>query len=182
MPTHEEQGQVAESGLLRAIRAEARIAERTRIRDMLSTDALSADERAAQQHPSGRGRWATPAARTAAGLREALAVFDRRFGLIDLTAGEAYVSLSGPVDSVELFQFDEPDEQGEDEPMPVRIAVHDGAEDSTACAYLTLDEAEEVFREGLALVELIRRRRETADDEGSWPEPAHPRKGTDDSV
>jgi hypothetical protein len=149
---------VAENGLLRALRAEARREERTRVRDMLSAAAVAADEQAGRRKTDSRGRWATPEARKAAGLREALSVFDRRFGLVELAAGEPYLSLSNAVDSVELFQYDEP-ERGEDEPMPVRLAVHDGADDSTACAYLSLDEAEQVFREGLALVEQIRQRR-----------------------
>lgn len=159
MNSYDDRGSVAGNGLLRALRAEARSQERTRIRDMLSTAAVAADADVARRKVSGRGRWATPEARKAAGLREALGLFDLHFGLVDMTAGEPYLSLSNAIDSVELFQYDERDDQGEDEPMPVRLAVHDGAEDTTACAFLSLDEAEQVFRDGLALVELIRQRR-----------------------
>lgn len=158
MTGYDDRGDVNRDGLLRTVRAEARRDERTRIRDMLSAAAVAAEEQAGRRKADSRGRWATSEARRAAGMREALAEFDRQFGLIELTAGEPYLSLSNAVDSVELFQFDEAD-GGEEEELPVRLAVHDGADDSTACAYLSLEEAEEVFRGGLALIELIRQRR-----------------------
>jgi len=77
----------------------------------------------------------------------------------DSGPGLLWGSVSGPCDSVELYEFDEDDAAGEPEPMPIRLVVVDGADDSVAGAFLSLDDAEQVFRDGLGLVEKIRHQR-----------------------
>ena len=127
-----------ESGVLRAYRAEAARAERTRLLDMLRL-------------ASGRGSY-----RTAVKLIEAQSgtTFDADSG-----PGTLWSSVSGECDSVEMYEFNEAEADGTPDPMPVRLVVVDGATDVVASAFLSLDEAERAFTDGLQLVRKIRKQR-----------------------
>lgn len=67
--------------------------------------------------------------------------------------GEQYTRVSSACDEVELWWYDPADEPDE---YPVRLVASDSLAAVTACAYLTLDEAEQLFRDGLSLVDTLR--------------------------
>lgn len=147
---------VTTPGILRAMRAEAREVERERVRRLLE-EAEANNLRHARESGSKKPE-STGYGRRATGIREALELLDTagKTAFAGDMAGLVYAVLNSACDSVELYEWDPVDEVEE---MPVRLVVVDGADSTMASAYLNLDEAEQIFRDGLALVELIRRRR-----------------------
>jgi hypothetical protein len=143
-------------GILRALRAEARDVERERVRRLLE-DAEADNLRRARESGSRKPE-STGHGRRATGMREALELLESagRTSYAGDHAGGIYAVMNAACDSVELYQYD-PTEEVEE--MPVRVVVVDGADNTMASAYLNLDEAEQIFTDGLALVEQIRRRR-----------------------
>lgn len=145
---------VTTPGLLRAVRAEARHDERVRLLDQLRTAHIQAEREAAARRSNKPAN--TAEGRRAAGLAAAIELLEDRAAAVE--PGEPYAYINGPCDSVELYVYDEPDSDGVEEAAPVRIVTLDGADDTTAAAYLPLDDAEQLFREGLDLVARIRQR------------------------
>jgi hypothetical protein len=145
-----EQGvNVSEAGLLRAVRSGAGRDEQTRILDLLRVAAHKAESAAvASRRPAVTGH-----GRRAAGLRAAIELIET---VQPMHVGEEWASVGGGCDSVEIHWYDPADEPDE---LPVRLVANDNAEAVTACVYLSLDEAEQVFRDGLGLVEKLRRDR-----------------------
>lgn len=146
-----EQGvNVTEAGVLRGVRSEARQGERTRILDELR---VAVDRAAREATVASRSKpESTAAGRRAAGLRAAVELVEEvEPGYV----GEEWAAV-GSHDSVEIHYYDPPEEPDE---LPVRLVANDNADAVTACVYLSLDEAEQVFRDGLGLVEKLRRER-----------------------
>jgi hypothetical protein len=155
-----------DSGILRHFNAAARREERVQILDRLTAAAVEYERRATA---SGSTRPAvTGWGRHAAGLRSAIEVIDKaRGGWSDPELlGDAVASVVNNCDAVELWASDRAPttEDPDGEPMPVRVVVCDGADDATASAYLSLDDAEQLGTELLQLVARLRadRARRTA--------------------
>lgn len=144
---------VGTPGLLRAVLAAARHDERVRLLDHLRTAHIQAEREAAARRSNKPAN--TVEGRRAAGLAAAIELLEGRAAV---EPGEPYAYIIGPCDSVEVYVYDEPDSDGVEEGAPVRIVTLDGADDTTAAAYLPLDDAEQLFREGLDLVARIRQR------------------------
>jgi hypothetical protein len=133
------------SSVLRAVRAEARREEQNRLVDVLITHALRDSEAAAKfsKRPGVTGQ-----GRRAAHLEYAARLINEE-GLNDwaTTAGDNYGSVDNACDSIEIYTWD-PDPatvpELEEEAMPVRVVVSDGAESVTASAYISLEEADEL--------------------------------------
>lgn len=145
-----------EPGVLKAIRAEARYAERVKVLDLLSTAMLQA------RRDAGNVRAGTnTAGRKATGLQGAIDLL--RLG-VDVEPGEQWSSLVTDCDSVDLFAYDPADV---DEPTPVRLVVHDGGELVSAAAYLTLGQAGQVSSDLTLLVAKLRADRAARAAEGA---------------
>jgi len=144
------------NSLLRAVRGEARREEQARLVDMLRSRARYDEESAARFHKrpamSSQGRRASHL-QYAAQLIEQNGIADR-----ELTAGQLHAVVATDCDTVELYWYDpEPgDQDDEEEPMPIRVVVCDGADLVTASAYLDIDGAELLLSQ---LQELVTRRR-----------------------
>lgn len=122
-----------DSGLLRAVEAEARRRERIRIGDALRGALAQVD---GHDGKSARGRLKY-------GLEQALAVVP----LPDYRDGGPWTelagSVTGDVDGIDVGVWLET-EDGSPDTMPIRLKVVDGADDATAYAYLTPREADEL--------------------------------------
>ena len=141
---------VTEGGVLRCVRSEARQDERTRILDELRVATDRADREAAATR-SDKPALTAPG-RRAAGLRAAIELVEQ---VAPNDVGEQWAAV-GSYDSVELHWYDP---AGERDELPVRLVCNDNAEAVTACAYLSIDEAEQLFADGLGLVDKLRRER-----------------------
>jgi hypothetical protein len=139
-------------GLLRAVRAEARREQRTRMLDQLRMAQHHADQ--AADATGGQHAQLTREGRRAAGLAAAIELLEEA----EPELGDEWARITGDVDGVDLYWYDPPDED-EPEGYPVRLVVSDGADLVTAAAYLTLEEAEQAGTELLALVAARRRDR-----------------------
>jgi hypothetical protein len=134
--------------MLRAVRSAGGRDEQTRILDLLRVAAHGAETAAA----ANRKPAVTGHGRRAAGLRAAIKLIETEQPTY---VGEEWAAV-GSHDSVEIHWFDPADEPDD---LPVRLVAFDNADAATACVYLSLDEAEQVFRDGLELVEKLRRDR-----------------------
>lgn len=145
MPTEEDLPPgVSESGLLRATRAEAAAKERLRLLGILELRELAtrADARTAD-------------GRLAAGVQHAIDLIRGNPGTVP-TGATQHTYVHNATDAVELLWLDPLDDP---DPFPVRVVVSDGGVDQSATAFLSLDEAEQAFTEGLELVAFLRQRR-----------------------
>lgn len=131
-----------EPGVLRAYRAEAARRERLRLLHVLRVAAGGAGR------DGSRGSY-----RAAVQLLESHSDSDLHDP--DSGPGALWASVTGGCDSVELYKYDEPTD-GVPETEPVRVVVVDGADSLVANAFLSLDDAEKIFQDGLALVQKIR--------------------------
>jgi hypothetical protein len=129
-----------EPGLIRAMRADAAHRERVRLLDLLRRLASA----------KTRGSYAKAVDAILAGSPATYPYDDG--------PGTLWASIGGACDSAELYEFDVPDEHNVPEPMPIRLLIVDGADDSVAAGFFTLDEAEQLFLDGLQLVARIRAR------------------------
>lgn len=141
---------VTEAGVLRSVRSEARQDERTRILDELRMAATRAEQEAAATGSSKAPL--TASGRRAAGL---LAAIELVKDIEPTYVGEEWAAV-GSFDSVEIHWYDPPEDPDE---LPVRLVANDNADSVTACVYLSIDEAERLFRDGLGLVDKLRRER-----------------------
>lgn len=148
----EEGPDVSTPAVLRALRAEERSRERTRIRDLLTAEMLKAEERAAATRSYRAGN--TASGKRAAGLRAAVELLDED----SPEPGTLWSSVVGQ-DSVDTYRCDGGGEDGPD-PLQVRIVVHDSCELVSAVAYLDLEQAEQHAKDVLQLVTEIRAARQ----------------------
>lgn len=123
-----------DSGLLRAVEAEARRRERIRIGDVLRRE-LARAEGIDPRTTEGRQRY---------GLERALDVIPAP----DYTDGGPWTELIGSicaaVDGIDVALHLELDENGDADVMPYRLKVVDGCEDAVAYAYLNTGEVAEL--------------------------------------
>lgn len=152
---------MTERAVIRAVRSEARGDEQTRILDVLRQAAHHAEQAAA----SSARPAVTGFGRRAAGLRAAVELIE--------STQPGYVgdewSTVGTYDSVGIHYYDPSDDPDE---WPVRLVACDNADSTTACVYLSIDEAERHFREGLELVDKLRQDRADREARGSTDEAA----------
>jgi hypothetical protein len=115
---------------LRAVRAEARRAERIRILDDLSIDQVEAE---GSHRNSKRGR-------ETFGLRRARELIDPKAYDDGPWTEQIGMVITG-CDTAEVGIHPEDEEA----PMPVRLRVHDGAEGTTADAYMSIDDTDQLI-------------------------------------
>jgi len=146
--------------ILRAVRADAARVERQRILSMLNDQSI-ADRRMAG---TGRGAGNTNVAKRAAHLDYAAGLISAKGSMwAGETAGEHVLTVENHCDSIDVAWYD-PDRDGEpdweQEPLPVRLIVNDGADNTQATAYISLEDAEVLAMGIAALCQTIHERRD----------------------
>lgn len=149
------------SGVLRGVQAEAARAERQRILTVLNEASLALRAEARKSvHPNLTG-----AGRRARALDWAAAtLISPRDNPWAGSPGAHHGGIENGCDTIDIFWYDpDPaDNGGEEEPLPVRLVTHDGAESITATAYISLDEALRLIDQltgAVRAVQIARRKR-----------------------